>query len=195
MLEEFGLIGNVLILVASLIILDRTSDLTITNSVTIAGMTGFGRTATGFILVAFCTSLSALSVSIFSVVGLQTIGVAIGNALGSNIVNIGLVLGMCFLLAALKKLDHLKLIPSMTKEEIGSLYFGPFIASTIPLALIYIGYASRVIGLILLAIFLIYITWFSRSRIVNEQGTFSNERKKKLLVPVFDVVRRRGSGN
>jgi hypothetical protein len=83
----------------------------------------------------------------------------------------------------------------MTKEEIGSLYFGPFIASTIPLALIYIGYASRVIGLILLAIFLIYITWFSRSRIVNEQGTFSNERKKKLLVPVFDVVRRRGSGN
>jgi cation:H+ antiporter len=178
MFEEIGLIGNVLILLASLIVLDITSDLTITNSVTLADMTGFGRTATGFILVAFCTSLSALSVSIFSIIGLQTIDVAIGNALGSNIVNIGLVLGICFLLAALKKLDYLKLIPSMTKEEIGSLYFGLFIASIIPLALIYIGYASRVIGLILLAIFLIYTVWFSKGRIVNGEGASSGERQK-----------------
>jgi cation:H+ antiporter len=176
--EEIGLIGNVIILLASLIILDRTSNFTITNSVTIADITGFGRTATGFILVAFCTSLSALSVSIFSAVGLQTIDVAIGNALGSNIVNICLALGICFLLAALKKLDHLKLIPSMTKEEIGSLHFGLFIASIIPLALIYIGYASRVIGLILLAIFLIYTVWFSKSRIANGEGALSGERKR-----------------
>jgi hypothetical protein len=42
--EEIGLIGNVIILLASLIILDRASDLTITNSVTIADITGFGRT-------------------------------------------------------------------------------------------------------------------------------------------------------
>jgi cation:H+ antiporter len=176
--EELGLIGNVIILLASLIVLDRTSDLTITNSVTIADMTGFGRTATGFILVAFCTSLSSLSVSIFSAVGLENIDVAIGNAVGSNIVNIGLVLGICFLLAALKKLDHLKLIPSMTKEEIGGLHFGLFIASIIPLALIYIGYASRFIGLILLAIFVIYTVWFSKNRIVSGEGALSDERKK-----------------
>jgi cation:H+ antiporter len=176
--EEIGLIGNVIILIASLIVLDRTSDLTITNSVTIADMTGFGRTATGFILVAFCTSLPALSVSIFSVVGLETIDVAIGNALGSNIVNIGLALGICFLLATLKKLDHVKLIPSMTKEEIGSLYFGLFIASIIPLALIYIGYASRVIGLTLLAIFLIYTVWFSKNRIAKGEHALNGERKK-----------------
>jgi cation:H+ antiporter len=178
MFEELGLIGNVIILLASLIVLDRTSDLTITNSVTIADITGFGRTATGFILVAFCTSLSALSVSIFSAVGLETINVAIGNALGSNIVNICLALGICFLLAALKKLDHLKLIPSMTKEEIGSLYFGLFVASIIPLALIYIGYASRFIGLILLAVFVIYSIWFSKNRVASREGALSDERKK-----------------
>ena len=176
--EEIGLIGNVIILLASLIILDRASDLTITNSVTIADITGFGRTATGFILVAFCTSLSALSVSIFSAVGLQTIDVAIGNALGSNIVNICLVLGICFLLAALKKLDHVNLIPSMTKEEIGNLHFGLFIASIIPLALIYIGYASRFIGLTLLAIFAVYTIWLSKKRIAKGEGALSNERKK-----------------
>jgi len=181
MLEEIGLIGNIIILLASLIVLDRTSDLTINNSVTIADMTGFGRTATGFILVAFCTSLSALSVSIFSAVGLETIDVAIGNALGSNIVNIGLVLGICFLLATLKKLDHIKLIPSMTKEEIGSLHFGLFIASIIPLALIYIGYASSFIGLILLAVFAVYTIWFSKNRIAKDEGTSSNKRKEVHL--------------
>jgi cation:H+ antiporter len=175
--EEVGLIGNVLILLASLVVLDRTSDLTITNSVTIADSTGFGRTSTGFILVAFCSSLSALSVSIFSAIGLENIDLAIGNALGSNIVNIGLVLGLCLLLAALRKLDHLNLIPSMTTEEIGSLYFGLFIASIIPLALIYIGYASRFIGLTLLTLFVVYTVWLSRKRIVGGKGTLNNERK------------------
>jgi cation:H+ antiporter len=181
MFEEIGLFGNVLVLLASLVILDRTSNLAITNSVRIADMTGFGRTATGFVLVSFYTSLAALSVSIFSAVGWQTIDVAIGNAIGSNIANIALVLGICFLLAAIKRLDHLKLMPSMTKEEIGSLYFGLFIASTIPLALIYIGYVSRVIGIILLAVFLIYIVWFSKNRIANGEGTLNGEPKKVYL--------------
>jgi len=31
--EELGLLGNTVILIASLLVLDRTSDLTITNSV------------------------------------------------------------------------------------------------------------------------------------------------------------------
>jgi cation:H+ antiporter len=176
--EELGLLGNIVILIVSLLVLDRTSDLTITNSVRISDTTGFGKTATGFILVAFCTSLSALSVSIFSAAGLVTIDVAIGNALGSNIVHICLILGVCLLLATLKRMDHVKLIPSMAKEEIGSLYFGLFIASIIPLTLIYIGYASEFIGIILLAIFAVYIVWLSRHRMVNKEGILSEERRK-----------------
>ena len=167
MFEELGLLGNAVILIISLLVLDRTSDLTITNSVRIADITGFGRTATGFILVAFCTSLSALSVSIFSAVGLETVDVAIGNALGSNIVNICLALGVSLLFAALKKLNHVKLIPSMAKEEIGNLYFGLFIASIIPLSLIYIGYTSRFIGLALMVIFVVYTILLSKKGIAK----------------------------
>jgi cation:H+ antiporter len=40
------------------------------------------------------------------------------------------------------------------------------------------GYASRVIGLGLLAIFLVYTFWFSKNRIVNGEGTLSDERKR-----------------
>jgi len=178
LLEGLGLLGNTVILLVSLLVLDRATDLTITNSVRIAGITGFGTTTIGFILVAFCTSLSALSVSIFSALGLKTIDVAIGNALGSNIVNICLVLGLCFLLAALRKLDYVKLIPSMTKEETGNLYFGLFIAATIPLALIYIGYASRFVGVVLITIFVFYTFWLSKRKSAKNEGALGQERQR-----------------
>jgi cation:H+ antiporter len=62
----------------------------------------------------------------------------------------------------------------MTKEEIGNLHFGLFIASIIPLALIYIGYASRFIGLILLAIFVFYSVWLSRRKIAKGTSALNN---------------------
>jgi hypothetical protein len=61
-----GLLINVLILVVALVVLDKASDLTIDNAVKVADVTGSGKTTIGFVLVAFCTSLPALSVSIFS---------------------------------------------------------------------------------------------------------------------------------
>jgi Ca2+/Na+ antiporter len=134
--EEWGLLGNVLVLLVSLVILDKASDWTITNSVKVADITGFGKTTIGFILVAFSTSLPELCVSIFAAVGGESIGVAIGNVLGSNIVNICLILGHMFSsLITLKSSESVKLLPTMAKEEIGTLYFGLFVASIIPLAL------------------------------------------------------------
>jgi len=169
---------NALILLASLLVLDKASDWTITNSVRVADITGFGKTAVGFVLVAFATSLPELFVSIFSVIGEETIGVAIGNVLGSNIANICLILGICFLIIALKNSSNVKLLPSMAKEEIGSLYFGIFVASIIPLTLIYIGYASRFIGIVLLTIFVVYLYQLSKIRRVKEESALGGERQK-----------------
>ena len=149
MFEGLGLLGNALILLVSLVVLDKASDWAITNSVKIADITGFGKTTIGFILVAFSTSLPELCVSIFAAIGGESIGVAIGNVLGSNIVNICLILGLAFLIASLKNPKTNLTI----KEELETLNFGLFIASIVPLFLIYIGYASRVAGIILIAIF------------------------------------------
>jgi cation:H+ antiporter len=178
LLEELGLLGNIVVLIASLLVLDRASDLTITNSVNVAGIAGYGKTTMGFILIAFCTSLSALSVSLFSAIGQQTIDVAIGNALGSNIVNVCFVLGICLLLASLKKVSYLELLPSIAKEEVGSLYFGLFMASIIPLTLIYIGYASRLIGIVLLAVFVVYIFLLLRKKTVKSDGSLGREKQR-----------------
>jgi len=186
--EEIGLIGNVLVLLASLIILDRASDLTINNSVKVSDITGFRKTTIGFILVGFSTSLPELSVSIFAIIGQQSIGVAIGNVLGSNIADIALILGVCFLIVALKRPrnEHFYLI--MAKEEIGSLYFGLFIASIIPLALLYIGYASRFIGVILLTIFVFYMLQLSRVKIVKGEGALGAERSRLRKYALFALI-------
>lgn len=175
------LLINILILIVSLVILNESSDLTIKHSVKVADVTGMGKTTVGFILVAFSTSLPELFVSVFAAIGQESIGVAIGNVLGSNIVNICLILGICFLLAVIKCPNYTSFYPSMAKEEIGSLYFGIFVASVIPLILLYLGYASRFIGAVLLAIFVFYVYQLSKIRQVREEGALGEERRRLRL--------------
>ena len=191
MFEELGLLGNALILIAALVALSKASDLTITHSINVASVTGLGKTTVGFILVAFSTSLPELFVATFAVLNPENVGVSIGNVLGSNIVNICLILGVCFLLISLKYPEKSRVLPKMAKEELGSLYFGLFIASIVPLALIYIGYASRFIGVILLVIFIYYMFQLSKARTPAEQapsGTEKDKLGKYVRLTIFGAV-------
>ena len=175
--EGFGLIGNALILLGSIIAVVIASDVTINNSVKVSSMTGFGKTTIGFILVGFATSLPELSVVVFGASS-EKIGVSIGNILGSNITNIALVLGICFLIVAVKCPRFQCLYPAMAKKEMGNLYFGLFIASLIPLTLLYLGQASQYIGVILLTIFIFYMIQLSRVKKPKDQGTLSGEKRR-----------------
>ncbi|MEM2995115.1 MAG: sodium:calcium antiporter [Candidatus Bathyarchaeia archaeon] len=186
MFEELGLIGNVLVLAASLVILDRASELTIDNAVKVSEISGFGKTVIGFILVALVTTLPELSVSVFAALIGEGIGLAVGNILGSNVVNICLILGAGFLIASMKSSDLLKMTPLFVKEEVGTLYFGIFVASIVPLTLLYIGHTSRFIGLILIGIFVFYI--FKLARVKRTKNEAFREGNSKLKVYVFLAV-------
>jgi cation:H+ antiporter len=177
-LESLGLLGNVIILIIALATLAKASELTIRHSIGVASVTGLGKTTVGFILVAFSTSLPEFFVALFAVLNPDTVGVSIGNVLGSNIVNICLILGISFLFMALKHPKSERILPKMAKKELGSLHFGLFIASIVPLALLYMGYASRFLGIILLAIFIFYIYQLSKARTPEE--TLSKTEKSKL---------------
>jgi cation:H+ antiporter len=178
MFEQIGLIGNLLILIAALIALNQASNLTINHSVKVAGVTGLGKTTVGFFLVAFSTSLPELFVAIFAVIAPENVGISIGNVLGSNIANICLVLGIGFVLIALKYSESAKFLPTMTKEETGGLYFALLVASVIPLALLYIGSASQLIGIILLVVFIYNIYQLPKTRNVREEPALGEERRK-----------------
>jgi cation:H+ antiporter len=82
-------------------------------------------------------------------------------------------------------------LPKIAKAELGSLYFGLFIASIVPLALIYIEYASRFIGVILLVIFIYYMSQLSKARTPAEQalsGTGKNKFRRYVSLTFFGAV-------
>lgn len=178
MFEWLGLVGNVILLVGSLTALYKASDVTIHNSVKVAEVTGVGKTTVGFVLIALSTSLPELFVVVFSVLEPENVGVSIGNVLGSNITNICLTLGVCFFLIALKHPELEWFITRMAKKEIGNLYFGLFIASIIPITLLYVGSASFLIGIALLGLFFYNIYQLSKVRSIKEDEPVKSEKTK-----------------
>ena len=166
-----------------LIVLALSSHMAITNAIKVSDITGLGKTTVGFILIAFSTSIPELSVAIISAFGgEEKTAVSVGNVIGSNIVNICLIIGLATLLVVLQRRSrNVKMIPTMAKEEFGSLYFGLFIASLIPLTLVYLTFASQLIGLILVLIFGFYTYQLSKVRIPSEsRQSVSEEMKRKL---------------
>lgn len=153
---ESGVLANAAILLVSLFGLYKGSDFIVDNVVKVSDITALGKSTLGFLLVALCTTLPELSVSVLSLGGGGNIGVAVGNAIGSNIVNICLILGLCFFLVGLRNSENGNPSSTFKKLEIRNLYSGLFGGSIIPLTLIHIGHASRFIGVILVAIFVFY---------------------------------------
>ena len=140
-------------------------------------ITGFGKPTIGFVLVGLATSLPELSVSLYAIVNPEDVGVSLGNVLCSNIVNIALILGICILIIVLKRPRFPSFLLSIAKEEMDNLHFGLFIASIIPLALLYIDNASRFIGIILVSIFVYYMIQLARA---NRKQRRQKAMKKKV---------------
>jgi cation:H+ antiporter len=190
-LEQLGSIGNIAVLIASLVVLIKASSLTITNSVNLASVTGLGKTKIGFILVAFSTSLPELVVVTFSLMNPKTIGISVGNVLGSNIVNICLILGASFLIMALKYPESAGFFTRMARNEVGNLNFGLFVASIVPLILLYVGYASPIAGFLLVALFVYNMYDLTKKREVVEEisdAAEKNELKKYVTKAFLGII-------
>ncbi len=194
MFEQLGAVGNIAVLVTSLVVLIKSSNLAISNSVNLASVTGLGKTKVGFLLVAFSTSLPELFVVIFAIMDPETIGISVGNVLGSNIVNICLILGAGFLLMAWKYPDSVGFFTRMAREEVGNLNFGLFVASIVPLVLLYLGYASQIVGASLVALFVFNMYGLSRKRDTVEEISAEAEKRElgkyftKALVGIMGIV-------
>ncbi len=188
MLEQFGLVGSLVVLIAALLILNRASNLTINNAINLASATGLGKTKVGFILVAFSTSLPELFVAVFAVLAPATVGISIGNVLGSNIANVCLILGICLLVMAAKYPESSGFFTKMTREEVGSLNFGLLIASVVPLILLFVGYSSQIVGVILITIFAFNMYQLMKERKTVEEISEDAVKKKTSTYAVMSIV-------
>ena len=157
----------------------KASNWAINNSVNLASATGLGKTKIGFLLVAFSTSLPELLVTIFAIWDPGAIGISVGNVLGSNIANISLVLGISLTIFAIRYPKSAGFFVKMANEEVGSLTFGVLVSSLVPLILLFIGYSSQVIGILLIALFVYNTYALSKKKETVEE--ISAEAEKRAL--------------
>jgi cation:H+ antiporter len=180
-----GFIFDVVVIAVSFLVLNWASNLAINNAVKLATITRLGKTAIGFSLIAFSTSLPELTVALIAALS-GGAALSVGNVLGSNIVNITVIIGLAAILLYIKSrrknntCTEITMIPSFAKSELSNIHFGLFISSIIPIVLIYINTATWIVGLVLISIFIAYMYQLSKVRVPLENGEVPQEEKSKL---------------
>ncbi|HPG43331.1 MAG TPA: calcium/sodium antiporter [Acholeplasmataceae bacterium] len=174
---------NVLLLVIGFVALVKGADFFVSSSSTIARKFRVSPLVIGLTLVAFGTSLPELAVSFTASLTVdpgQTADIAMGNVIGSNIVNITLILGLTTLARPIKVSE------TMHKKEFPYLIF-----SSILILILSVAFQSDLMivwweGLILLVMFILYV-WImiktqKRSDSIQEIQTISTKKSILLLV-------------
>ncbi|MFX0067219.1 MAG: sodium:calcium antiporter [Candidatus Hermodarchaeota archaeon] len=179
-----GLIFQFLIFAFSLIVLASASHYALKSIEKIIELTGLSEASAGFVILAVMTSTPEIIVALFSILQ-GTPGISIGDILGSNVFNVGAVLGI------LGMLGYLKTCCTDLLVELTDILF---ITSLIPLILVifnypqlrgFIGY-TPIVGLILLGTFVINVYLIAKERTptvkINTPAVVKNENRKTLLV-------------
>jgi cation:H+ antiporter len=148
-----------LILIASLVGIASASHFVIKSLEKLIEITGLSEASAGFIILAVLTSTPEITVAVFSVAQ-GTPAISIGDVLGSNVFNIGVVLGI------LGFFGYLKTCCTDLLVELTDMLF---ITALIPLLLVINQYhilniPTPVIGLLLLAVFLANTFLMARRR-------------------------------
>ncbi len=172
---------SITILVAGLVVLWISTRYTIKGVTQVSQSTGMSETSLGFLLIAFTTSVPELAITVVSS-GTGSVGLAVGNLLGSNIANIGLVVGLPFLLQAIlsqgKKANDL----GIRDSEMRNLYFGLLIASVIPIVLLVWIFPIGVLGAILVVSYFLVSYRLTRVRGSKDSSEVeSNDSKPKVI--------------
>lgn len=160
------LVTQFLILFISLAVLVKSSDIVSDSASNIAQITGIGQLAIGFLMLSIITSLPELAVAIFSVQSGDT-GIAVGTLFGSNIANIGLVLGITAVVSTSTML--------ISQESLKKLTLMMFAPTLIPIMILLSPEAGRIAGVILLGIFALFCLYIVRSK------TTTGVPKKKII--------------
>jgi cation:H+ antiporter len=137
--------------------LGKASQLVVTSAVKISRITKLGKLVTGFIFLSVATSLPEFAVT-FSAIVSQNIGISVGDLLGSNIANLGLVLGFIAFLKSLK-------VGEKTYEEIVAMLF---LTALILLLLLWAREATRFVGFILVICFFLFSFYLAKRKITLE---------------------------
>jgi len=139
-------ITETLLFVIGLVLLVKGSDFFVSASVRIATQLGVSEFVIGLTLVALGTSIPELGTSVVAAFKHQS-GIVMGNVLGSNIANIGLIMGIIAVLWVLKT-DRQMLVRDGFIMLFAAVLFYFFLFN---------GVVSRIEGFIFLFLYVVYV--------------------------------------
>ena len=150
------MLGNILLVIAGLSLLVWGADRFVHGAASTARNLGIAPLLIGLTIVAFATSAPEILVAIVASTAGQP-GLAIGNALGSNIVNIGLVLGVTAMIRPIK------LESATLRREMPAL----LAVTLLTVSLFLDAYLSRIDGIVLLTGLVIVMFWLARLGLIS----------------------------
>ena len=150
------MLGNILLVIAGLSLLVWGADRFVHGAASTARNLGIAPLLIGLTIVAFATSAPEILVAIVASIAHQP-GLAIGNALGSNIVNIGLVLGVTAMIRPIK------LESATLRREMPAL----LAVTLLTVSLFLDAYLSRIDGIVLLTGLVIVMFWLARLGLIS----------------------------
>jgi cation:H+ antiporter len=189
---------NIVIIAVAIVFLNLTSDVVIKYATKIAAISRLGKTSVGFTLISLSTTLPELTVALSAALS-GGAALSIGNAIGSNIFNISVILGIgavllganIFVKGIRKKptaINNKNILPNFVESELSNIEFGLFVASVVPLILLYISADwAWLVGLILLTVFGIYIYRLTKVRITTDEEDVEIKPEEKGKLKQFIV--------
>lgn len=140
-------------------ILVKSATFAINSIIKFSKITGIGEIAAGFVIVAVATSAPEISVAIFSTHS-GNIGITLGDIFGSNVTNIAMISALLLLISPIKQIE---------RKSMRSLMPLLLVSSMIPLILLASQEGGRFVGVVLLAVFALFIYHTIRSHPKNDQ--------------------------
>jgi len=166
-------------LIASLILLARASEHIIEHAVVLSKYFRIGEAVFGFIFIALSTSMSELAVSLTSSF-LNEGAIAVGNVIGSNIITLTMVLGIC---ALIKKIR-------VDESEMPVLARVLFVLSILSVAIAFLRGIGRIEGIFLILAFIVYILVLIKTRphILHSEGVTKHDAMHSFSWFIIDFI-------
>lgn len=158
-----------LMIVIGLVVLVWSADLFVEGAAAIARFWGMSPLLIGMVIVGFGTSAPELTVSALSA-WQGNPGIALGNAYGSNITNIALILGSVALISPI--VVHSQVV----RKELPVL----FAVTLMAMALIFDGDLSRLDAVIQLGVFAVVMGWMIRAGMNQKSDALEQEMEDEL---------------
>ena len=180
------------IIAASLAVLAKASHLTIVSIEDLIELSSLSEASAGFVILSVMTSIPEMTVAAFAILQ-GAPGISIGDVLGSNMFNIGIVVGVIAMIGPLEKVRSDFLV-----EMVDIL----FLSSAIPILLVLpflsasLQTVRHLIGLILIGVFIFSIYIMTKTRktpSADIQGDTMKRKNKKIIlikvaIGIFAVI-------